>query len=61
MTILDLVAARYERLVSAGVKFVRPPRTEPYGVVAVFLDVAGNRWDLIGRAVNPCERATDAD
>ena len=53
MTILDLVAARYERLVSAGVKFVRPPRTEPYGVVAVFLDVAGNRWDLIGPAAHP--------
>ena len=25
-----------------------PPRTEPYGKVAVFLDIAGNRWDLIG-------------
>jgi hypothetical protein len=28
----------------------RPPRTEPYGRVAVFLDVAGNKWDLIGPA-----------
>jgi hypothetical protein len=26
------------------------PRTEPYGRVAVFIDVAGNRWDLIGPA-----------
>jgi hypothetical protein len=32
----------------AGVKFVTPPRTEAYGRVAVFLDVAGNRWDLLG-------------
>jgi hypothetical protein len=28
--------------------FVRAPRDEPYGRVAVFLDVAGNRWDLLG-------------
>jgi len=38
----------YERMVAAGVEFVRPPRREPYGQVAVFLDVAGNRWDLLG-------------
>jgi catechol 2,3-dioxygenase-like lactoylglutathione lyase family enzyme len=38
----------YERLAAAGVTFVRPPREEPYGKVAVFLDVAGNPWDLIG-------------
>ena len=36
------------RMASAGVEFVTPPRTEPYGRVAVFLDIAGNRWDLIG-------------
>jgi hypothetical protein len=30
------------------VEFVTTPRTEPYGTVAVFLDVAGNRWDLLG-------------
>jgi catechol 2,3-dioxygenase-like lactoylglutathione lyase family enzyme len=36
------------RMASAGVEFVSAPRTEPYGRVAVFLDVAGNRWDLIG-------------
>ena len=35
-------------MVDAGVRFVSPPRTEPYGQVAVFLDVAGNRWDLLG-------------
>jgi predicted enzyme related to lactoylglutathione lyase len=40
----------YLRLSGAGVEFVRPPRVEPYGRVAVFLDVAGNRWDLLGPA-----------
>jgi catechol 2,3-dioxygenase-like lactoylglutathione lyase family enzyme len=38
----------FERLVAAGVEFVSPPRSEPYGRVAVFLDLAGNRWDLLG-------------
>jgi catechol 2,3-dioxygenase-like lactoylglutathione lyase family enzyme len=40
--------AMYRRMTEAGVTFVREPRTEPYGRVAVFLDVAGNRWDLLG-------------
>ncbi|MEO8888133.1 MAG: VOC family protein [Jatrophihabitantaceae bacterium] len=40
--------AQYERMVSAGVRFVTEPRSEPYGKVAVFLDIAGNRWDLLG-------------
>ncbi len=30
-----------------GVRFVERPRTEPYGKVVVFLDLYGNRWDLI--------------
>ncbi|MFG3620246.1 VOC family protein [Nocardia sp. NPDC047654] len=38
----------YDRMVSLGVEFVRAPRAEPYGRVAVFLDIAGNRWDLLG-------------
>jgi catechol 2,3-dioxygenase-like lactoylglutathione lyase family enzyme len=42
--------AAYARMTSAGVEFVSPPRTEPYGLVAVFLDIAGNRWDLLGPA-----------
>ncbi|HVR42106.1 MAG TPA: VOC family protein [Thermoanaerobaculia bacterium] len=37
----------YERLVSAGVTFVREPSHEPYGTVAVFEDLYGNRWDLL--------------
>jgi predicted enzyme related to lactoylglutathione lyase len=36
------------RMRSAGVTFVREPRDEAYGRVAVFEDVAGNRWDLLG-------------
>jgi hypothetical protein len=31
-----------------GVKFIRKPEVQPYGVVAVFQDLYGNRWDLIG-------------
>jgi catechol 2,3-dioxygenase-like lactoylglutathione lyase family enzyme len=42
--------AAYARMAAAGVEFVAPPRTEPYGRVAVFLDIAGNRWDLLGPA-----------
>jgi catechol 2,3-dioxygenase-like lactoylglutathione lyase family enzyme len=38
----------YEHMTAAGVEFVTSPRTEPYGRVAVFLDIAGNRWDLLG-------------
>ena len=38
------------RMVAAGVRFVTAPRVEPYGQVAVFLDIEGNRWDLLGRA-----------
>ena len=38
----------YRRYKSAGVVFVREPVTEPYGTVAVFSDLYGNFWDLIG-------------
>ena len=37
-------------LVAAGVQFVTQPRTEPYGRLAVFVDLAGNKWDLLGEA-----------
>jgi catechol 2,3-dioxygenase-like lactoylglutathione lyase family enzyme len=47
---VDDFAARYQRMIAAGVEFVRPPRMESYGQVAVFLDIAGNRWDLVGPA-----------
>jgi catechol 2,3-dioxygenase-like lactoylglutathione lyase family enzyme len=39
----------YQRMIAAGVRFVSPPRDEAYGRVAVFLDLEGNRWDLLGR------------
>jgi catechol 2,3-dioxygenase-like lactoylglutathione lyase family enzyme len=42
--------AAFARLTAAGVEFVRAARPEPYGLVAVFLDIAGNKWDLIGPA-----------
>lgn len=38
----------YDRMRAAGVEFVTEPRQEPYGKVAVFVDVSGNRWDLLG-------------
>ena len=47
---VDDVDASYEGMRSRGVEFVSAPRTEPYGRVAVFEDVAGNRWDLLGPA-----------
>ena len=37
----------YERYKASGVEFVRPPKTEPYGTVAVFKDLYGNLWDLL--------------
>ena len=45
---VDDFEASYARMRAAGVEFVSDPRDEPYGQVAVFLDVAGNRWDLLG-------------
>ncbi|HZB52807.1 MAG TPA: VOC family protein [Reyranella sp.] len=47
---VDDFSATYERMTAAGITFVRPPRTEAYGQVAVFLDIAGNKWDLLGPA-----------
>jgi catechol 2,3-dioxygenase-like lactoylglutathione lyase family enzyme len=40
--------AAYARMAAAGVQFLTAPRTEPYGRVAVFADIAGNKWDLVG-------------
>jgi catechol 2,3-dioxygenase-like lactoylglutathione lyase family enzyme len=45
---VDDFHSSYERMRAAGVAFIGEPREEPYGWVAVFLDVAGNRWDLLG-------------
>ena len=45
---VDDFDATYERMINAGVQFVSAPRSEPYGQVAVFEDLEGNRWDLLG-------------
>ncbi len=37
----------YATMVSKGISFVRPPKQEPYGKVAVFEDLYGNLWDFI--------------
>jgi len=47
---VDDFDATYRRMLAAKVSFVTEPRVEPYGKVVVFLDIAGNRWDLIGPA-----------
>src|SRR5436190_2728142 len=45
---VDDFDATYRRMVDAQVVFTSPPRVEPYGTVAVFVDIAGNKWDLLG-------------
>jgi len=47
---VDDFQTAYESMRRNGVEFVTEPRDEPYGRVAVFRDVAGNSWDLLG----PC-------
>ena len=39
----------YNEMKSLGIKFVREPKEEAYGTVAVFEDLYGNLWDLLGR------------
>ncbi len=40
----------HAHMAAHGVKFVREPNTQPYGTVAVFEDLYGNLWDLVGPA-----------
>lgn len=40
-------AGDHARMRAAGVRFLEEPRHEPYGTVAVFEDLYGNRWDLL--------------
>jgi catechol 2,3-dioxygenase-like lactoylglutathione lyase family enzyme len=37
----------YNNMVASGIKFVREPKTQDYGTVAVFEDLYGNLWDLL--------------
>lgn len=41
--------ADHRHMTSCGVKFAEQPRKESYGTVAVFLDLYGNKWDLVQR------------
>jgi catechol 2,3-dioxygenase-like lactoylglutathione lyase family enzyme len=43
----------YVRMLAADVEFLTEPRDEPYGRFAVFRDIAGNLWDLIGPPSEP--------
>ncbi|MGV9253308.1 VOC family protein [Streptomyces sp. NPDC003697] len=43
----DDFARDHARMRAAGVTFLEEPRHEPYGTVAVFQDLYGNRWDLL--------------
>lgn len=45
---VDDFDATYDRLVKSGVEVVQPPRDEAYGRIAVFRDLEGNKWDLLG-------------
>ena len=45
---VDDFETAYRRMSAAGVRFVSSPRDEPYGRLAIFLDLEGNRWDLLG-------------
>jgi catechol 2,3-dioxygenase-like lactoylglutathione lyase family enzyme len=43
----DDFAAKHAHMIEAGVHFLEQPRNEVYGIVAVFTDLYGNKWDLI--------------
>ena len=45
----DDFARDYADMRAQGVRFTEEPRHEEYGSVVVFLDLYGNKWDLIGR------------
>jgi hypothetical protein len=49
----DDFARDHAHMLAHGVRFLEPPRQEPYGTVAVFLDIYGNRWDLLQRRTKP--------
>lgn len=45
--------ADYQAMQARGVQFDEEPREEDYGIVAVFRDLCGNRWDLLQRRERP--------
>lgn len=50
---VDDFYARYEVMRARGVRFLEPPREESYGIVAVFEDLYGNKWDLLQPRMKP--------
>jgi catechol 2,3-dioxygenase-like lactoylglutathione lyase family enzyme len=50
----------YKAYKSRGVRFLETPREETYGIVAVFEDLYGNKWDLLEPAA-PNDRPTNSD
>ena len=46
----------YNEMISKGIEFVREPKKEDYGTVAVFKDLYGNLWDLL--ELNPSHSIT---
>ncbi|MDQ6689335.1 MAG: VOC family protein [Gemmatimonadota bacterium] len=55
---VDDFEAAHARMIASGVRFVTAPRIKPYGHVAVFLDIEGNRWDLLGPRLTPDDDCT---
>jgi catechol 2,3-dioxygenase-like lactoylglutathione lyase family enzyme len=49
----------YNRMVAVGIEFIRPPRVEAYGTVAVFRDLYGNLWDLLEWSSSRLHRTGD--
>lgn len=47
----------YHRMQAHGVRFLEAPRRESYGQVVVFLDLYGNKWDLVQRLGDPPDAA----
>jgi catechol 2,3-dioxygenase-like lactoylglutathione lyase family enzyme len=52
---VDQFDATYESLRKRGVQFCETPRYESYGMVAVFVDLYQNRWDLLGPSSQPAQ------
>ncbi|MGR3722643.1 VOC family protein [Abyssibius alkaniclasticus] len=48
---VDDFATAHAHMLAMGVEFEEEPRHEPYGAVAVFKDLYGNRWDLLAKAL----------
>lgn len=56
----DNFEGQHQRMSEAGIRFITEPRTEPYGIVAVWEDCCGNRWDLIEPAAETATSSVPA-